>query len=187
MQEDAACQIEAFREISSADDEGRIAGQAPLRSHLAPVRAPPPHMRRASSNRKDVVDLGEPGAAFLTRQLGGFSQVFEQPCDVLAMSRRHIFEIEQLHVIGRGVHLPGEKVCIRWNVDATPCQPLPHLRSFAIPASTRALGFPSFPPQAPQSSADSKGLFSRGAAVGTEEHEPCKVPSIPSCARPSQR
>ena len=76
------------------------------------------------------------------------------------MGRRRIFQVEQVHVIGRGIDLAGEKVGVGRNLDAILRQPFPHFRLLAIMARTRALGLPSLPPQAPQSNADSNGLFS---------------------------
>ena len=91
------------------------------------------------------------------------------------MGRRHVFEVEESHVIGRGVHLTGEKMGVRGNLDAALASRSRTLGLLAIIASTRALGFPSLPPQAPQSSADSIRIIVGGAAMGAEEDDPREV------------
>ena len=67
------------------------------------------------------------GTPLLTRELSGLSEVLQQPGHFLSMGRRHVFQIEKLHVIRGRIHLPGEKMGIGRNLDARFDQPLPHL------------------------------------------------------------
>ena len=69
---------------------------------------------------------------------------------------------------------PARK-CVSLGISMPPlAQAFPHFRIIGHHRRTRAFGLPSFPPQAPQSSADLVRIVIRSAAMRAEEHETCK-------------
>ncbi len=118
MKKDTPCQVQAFRQLPPSDQERGIARQAPLRPHLAPIDAPPSDVRLGLGLFKDLLDVGKACTAFPAGEQRRLLQVFLQARQIRPMGRRHIFQVEKLHDVGRRIHLAGEEMGIGRNLDA---------------------------------------------------------------------
>ena len=91
--------------------------KGPTPGDLAPVRTPPPDVGFGLRLFECLLDVGKARAAFLAGECRGLFQIFLKPCQVGTMRRRDVFQVEQLHFVGRRVHLAGEKVRVGGNLD----------------------------------------------------------------------
>ena len=93
------------------------------------------------------------------------------------MRRRHIFQIEELHLVRRRVNLTGHKVRVRWNLNAVLGEPLPHLRLIRHRGEQAGVRFSLVAPAGPTIQGGLKGVVVRRAPVGAQQDEPREVPS----------
>src|SRR5215831_3423808 len=117
MEKDSTRQVESLRQFSPADHERRIAREAPLWTDLAPIRAPSSHVCFSLWLLDGPLDVGKARAAFLAGQCRSLFEVSLKACQVRPMGRRHVFQVEEMHLVGRRVHLAGEKMRIGRNLN----------------------------------------------------------------------
>ena len=91
------------------------------------------------------------------------------------MRRRHIFQIEELHLVRRRVNLTGHKVGVGGNLNTVLGQPLPYLRLIRHRSEQAGVRFPLIAPAGPAIQGGLKGVVVRGAPVGAQQDEPREV------------
>ena len=73
-----------------------------------------------------MADLWKPGAAFLTVSKASLLKAPYELEQVFAVSRRKVFQIEELDVIGCRVMLPSDEISVLWKGDTVLRQFVPH-------------------------------------------------------------
>ena len=91
------------------------------------------------------------------------------------MGRRDVFQVEQLHLVGRRVHLAGEKVGIGRNLDSILGQPLSHFLIVRHHGEDAGVGLPFVPAAGAAVQRGFIGIVVRCAAMGAEQDEPCEI------------
>src|SRR5690242_21817526 len=114
MQKDTPAQIQPLRQFPPPNQERRITREAPLRPDLAPIRAASSHVRLSLRLLEGALDVGKACAAFLAGQYRSFFEVFLKACQVRTMRRRHIFQVEQMHLVRSEERRVGKECRTRW-------------------------------------------------------------------------
>ena len=125
-------------------------------------------MRRRLVRRQGRHDIGEAGASLLTRQSGRVFQVFAQPRNIRAMGRRRIFEVEQVHIIGCGIDLAGEKVGVGRNIEAILRQSFPHFLIVGHHGENAGVSFAFIASASPAVQRGFERIILRGTPVGAK-------------------
>ena len=91
------------------------------------------------------------------------------------MRRRHVFQVKQLNLVGRCVHLAGEKVRVGRNLDAGLEQPFSHFLVVRHHREHAGVGLPFVAATGAAIEGRLVGVVVRRAAVRAEQDEPRKV------------
>ena len=171
MEKDASFQIDPFGQSATADHECGIAGESPLRPDLTPVGAPPPDVRHGLSAGEGPSDFWKPGTALLTRQRGR-AQILPQSRNICTMSRRHVFEIEELTSSVVVSTCPAMQ-CVSDGMS----RPLSASRSrtqgvVGHHREHAGVGITFIAPAGPAIERGFVGIILGGAAMGAKEHQP---------------
>ena len=132
-------------------------------------------MRCCFLRRQGRRNVGEAGASLLIRQAGRFLQVLDQPGDIGTMGSRRIFEVEELHPIGRGIDLAGEKVGIRGNGEADLRQPFPYVSIVGHHGEHAGVRIAFIASASPAVQRGFERIIVRGAPVAAKEDKPGKI------------
>ena len=126
-----------------------------------------------------MADLGKPGAAFLTVSKTGLLKTPYELEQVFPVSRRKVFQIEELDVIGRRVMLPGDEISVLRNGDTVLRQFFPHQVLVGHERQGARVGIAGIAPAGAAIQGGFEGIVFRGAAVGAKEHQPGEIPGKP--------
>ncbi len=158
VEEEAAAEVDSPGHRTGSDDEGGVAGETPLREHLSPVRRP--FVGHAGRRALDLPGW-RPGqrpafGAEVVARLSRSASSRRRSSSWLEGTRWGSSRVTRSVVVScsaatnqvsAGIRCPGSQFAAE-------------RRPFRMAAAVRALGAPRLPPQAPQSRADSYGLFS---------------------------
>ena len=121
------------------------------------------------------LNVGKARTAFLARQGRGLLEVFLQPGHVRPMRGGHVLQVKELNLIGRRIHLPGQKMRVRRNVDAGFGQPFSDVHVVRHHREDPRVGFPFIAAARAAVQRRFVRIVVRRAAVRAKQDQPRKV------------